>query len=78
MPEGPEVKLISNYLNKKLTGKYIQQINILGGRYIHHDPPKNFKKFADLLPLKVESVNSYGKFIWIEFTNCDKIGRAHV
>ncbi len=71
MPEGPEVKLISNFLDKKLTGKYIQQINILGGRYHNHNPPKNYKKFTDLLPLKVTSVNSYGKFIWFEFSNSD-------
>lgn len=71
MPEGPEVKLITNYLSKKLTGKYIQQFNILGGRYQHHNPPKNFNKFIELLPLKIESVNSYGKFIWMEFSNCD-------
>jgi formamidopyrimidine-DNA glycosylase len=71
MPEGPEVKMISEYLNKKLAGKYIQQFNIHGGRYQAHGPPKNFNKFIELLPLKVESVKSYGKFIWMEFTNSD-------
>lgn len=71
MPEGPEVKLISNYLHKKLAGKYIQQMNILGGRYQHHSSPKNYKKFIDLLPLKVISVKSYGKFIWMEFDKTD-------
>jgi DNA-formamidopyrimidine glycosylase len=71
MPEGPEVKLISNYLNKNLTGKYIQTINILSGRYKHHSVPKNFNNFIKVLPLKVKSVNSYGKFIWMEFLNSD-------
>jgi formamidopyrimidine-DNA glycosylase len=71
MPEGPEVKLITKYLSNRLTNKYIYQMNILDGRYQHHGPPKNFNKFIKLLPLKVLSVNSYGKFIWMEFENCD-------
>lgn len=71
MPEGPEVRMISEYLNKILGGKYIQQFNINGGRYQTHGPPKNFNKFAELLPLKVESVKSYGKFIWMEFSNTE-------
>ncbi len=71
MPEGPEVKIVTDELNKKLRNKYIHQINILGGRYKHHEPPKNYNKFIKLLPLKVQSINSYGKFIWWEFYNCD-------
>lgn len=71
MPEGPEVKLISKYLNKKLANKYIQQIKILGGRYQHHQAPKNYHKFIKQLPLKVLSVNAYGKFIWMEFENTE-------
>jgi formamidopyrimidine-DNA glycosylase len=71
MPEGPEVKIVTDELNKRLANKYINQINILGGRYQHHEPPKNYKQFIKLLPLKVKSINSYGKFIWWEFYNCD-------
>ncbi len=71
MPEGPEVKIVTDELDKKLRNKYIHQINILGGRYQHHEPPKNYNKFIKLLPLKVQSINSYGKFIWWEFYNCD-------
>ena len=71
MPEGPEVKIVTDHLTKKIAGKYIHSIDILGGRYIHHSPPKNFDKIIKLLPLKVTSINSYGKFIWWEFENTD-------
>lgn len=71
MPEGPEVRLVTDQLRKKLVNNKIFNFEILGGRYKNHDPPKNFKKFINLLPLKVKSVNSYGKFIWFEFNNTD-------
>jgi endonuclease-8 len=71
MPEGPEVKLITDELTKRLVGKYITQINILGGRYKTHGPPKNYGEVIKLLPLKIKSVNAYGKFIWWEFKNTD-------
>jgi DNA-formamidopyrimidine glycosylase len=71
MPEGPEVRLVTDHLRKKIVGKYIHSIDILSGRYVHHGPPKNFNKFIQLLPLKVESINSYGKFIWWEFANTE-------
>jgi formamidopyrimidine-DNA glycosylase len=71
MPEGPEVRLITNTLRQKLVGKYIHEMNILGGRYLKHSPPKNYNKFINLLPLKVSSINSYGKFIWWEFEDTE-------
>lgn len=71
MPEGPEVRLITDNIRQKLVGKYIHQMDILGGRYQTHSPPKNYNKFIKLLPLKVLSINSYGKFIWWEFENTD-------
>lgn len=71
MPEGPEVKLITNYLSKKLVGKYIFSIEILSGRYLNHDVPKNYNKFIKLLPIKIKSINAYGKFIWWEFENTE-------
>ena len=71
MPEGPEVRLVTDQLRKKLVNKYIHRLDILGGRYQHHNPPKNYNKFIKLLPLKVQSVNSYGKFIWFEFFNTE-------
>lgn len=71
MPEGPEVRLVTDELAKRLVGKYLMNINILGGRYKKHGPPKNYQKMIELLPLKIQSINAYGKFIWWEFTNTD-------
>lgn len=71
MPEGPEVRLVTDQLRKKLVNNKIYNFEILGGRYQHHDPPKNFKKFINLLPLQVKSIHSFGKFIWFEFNNTD-------
>ena len=33
MPEGPEVKSITDYLNRACRNKTLTDINILGGRY---------------------------------------------
>ena len=71
MPEGPEVRIITDELAKRLVGKYVTNINILGGRYQNHGPPKNYDKIIQLLPLKVQSINAYGKFIWWEFANTE-------
>lgn len=71
MPEGPEVKIITDELRKHIVDKFLYSIDILGGRYQKHDPPKNFQKIINLLPLKITSINAYGKFIWWEFANTD-------
>ena len=71
MPEGPEVKLVTGELATRLVGKYLTNINILGGRYQSHGPPKNFQQISQLLPLKIQSINAHGKFIWWEFANTD-------
>jgi len=71
MPEGPEVKYLTDYLSTNLKGKTLDKITINSGRYQKHDPPKGFSKFIKELPLKVKSINCYGKFIWWEFANSD-------
>ncbi len=71
MPEGPEVKIVTGELSKRLVGKYLTDINILGGRYQTHGPPKNYDKIINLLPLQITRINSYGKFIWWEFANTE-------
>jgi formamidopyrimidine-DNA glycosylase len=75
--------MITDYLRKKLLNKYINSIEIYGGRY-SKKLPKNYNKIINLLqrravafakakgtPLKVYNVNSYGKFIYMEFHNTD-------
>lgn len=71
MPEGPEVRLVTDELAKRLVGKYLTNINILGGRYKTHGPPKNFDKITKILPLKITGIYAYGKFIWWEFANTE-------
>lgn len=71
MPEGPEVKYITNFLNSNIKGKKLEKITINNGRYNKHGPPKGYTKFIKELPLKIESINCYGKFIWWEFENSE-------
>ena len=71
MPEGPEVKYITNYLNGNLKNKTLNEITINSGRYKKNGPPKGYNQFVKLLPLKLKSINCYGKFIWWEFEDTD-------
>jgi len=66
MPEICEVCLTAEILNKKLKGKTLTKIIITGGRY-KKKKPDGYKDFE--LPLKLEKVNSKGKFMWFEFEN---------
>jgi formamidopyrimidine-DNA glycosylase len=69
MPEGPECKLLADGLHKKFKGVTLTNIEIYAGRYKTHGPFKNYNKLIEELPLKIKSVNAYGKFIWFEFEN---------
>jgi formamidopyrimidine-DNA glycosylase len=71
MPEGPECKLLTDGLHKKFKGVTLTNIEIYAGRYKTHGPFKNYNKLISELPLKIISVNAYGKFIWFEFENSD-------
>ena len=66
MPEGPEVKKAVDFLNKELKNKEIIEINFLEGRY-KEKIPENFEKLT--FPLKFESINCKGKFIWFELSS---------
>jgi DNA-formamidopyrimidine glycosylase len=67
MPEGPEVKILTSYLRKILKGTNISRITFIRGRYVKHDPPKNYKKFK--FNCVVSDVRCRGKFIYIIFNN---------
>ncbi len=71
MPEGPEVKYLTNFLNKNLKDKKLISIQINSGRYIKHGPPKGFVDFSNTLPLVIKKINCIGKFMWWEFENSD-------
>ena len=67
MPEGPEVKYLVDSLNKKYKNKFISDINILGGRYKRHKNLVNYEEIKKILPLKILSINSHGKFFYWVF-----------
>ena len=69
MPEGPEVKTITDDLAKKISNKQLLNIEILGGRYKKNGNPEKFDTFVDLLPTKITDVKCKGKFIWFEAKN---------
>ena len=62
MPEGPEVKLYVDKLNKLYSNETIESVNILSGRYLK----KPIDNLSSLSGQKVLSVNCKGKFIWFE------------
>jgi formamidopyrimidine-DNA glycosylase len=64
MPEGIEVKILTECLNTIITGKKINNISFISGRYIKHGVPDGFKAFEKVLPLKIISVGCKGKFIY--------------
>ena len=66
MPEGPEVKIMTQGLQKNLQGKTLNAIVILGGRYLKKSPD-NFLEFNKLLPTKILEIGCKGKFIWFKF-----------
>ena len=68
MPEGPEIKLMTLKL-QKLKNCIVQNIKVLGGRYTRHGNPENFQSFKKALPLKINSVNNKGKFIYFILEN---------
>jgi len=73
MPEGIEIRKFADILRGNLEGHNITKINILKGRYTK----KIFDGYSELekaLPAKVISVNTKGKFTYIELhsTESDK------
>ena len=68
MPEGPEVKKISEYLNDYFRNNRIINIHVLKGRYIIK-PPKTLKPFKERIPLSIHSVKTKGKFIYFLLEN---------
>ena len=68
MPEGPEVKVITEELNYHSSNKLLKNFEVLGGRFIKN-PIENLNEFKENLPLKINSVNCKGKFIWFDLEN---------
>ena len=67
MPEGPEVTIVAENLNKLLKDKYILSYQLTdNGRY-RKKGPDNCIPFGDSLPLKVKKVENKGKLIFFTF-----------
>lgn len=84
MPEGPEVRVLADFICKKLKGKCLQEIKFLGGPYLNHDGEHYViaRRNADGLNVAIESkkvvgaitnVSNKGKFIYILITVLKKV-----
>lgn len=69
MPEIVEVKIMIDDLKKEFKNTTLENLDIVGGRYVRHGKPENYKKFIDNLPAKIIDFNTHGKFIWITLDN---------
>jgi formamidopyrimidine-DNA glycosylase len=63
MPEAAEVKKTVDYLNSVLKDRLITEWIFYSGKYSEEDPD-GYIEFCNALPLKVDSVNCKGKFIY--------------
>ena len=66
MPEGPEVKRNTDFLDRTLAGKTFDKLEILSGRYQTHGPFVGFEKMIGKT-LIVTEVCCKGKFIYFKF-----------
>jgi len=69
MPEVIEVLKYADFLQSKLKGKTITEINVLNGRYKKHGDFENLDQLRAALPQKVKSIQTKGKFLYIQFEN---------
>jgi formamidopyrimidine-DNA glycosylase len=75
MPEGPEVAVMTNFLNKNYKGCILKNIEVLSGRYFIEKKTRKISKSKTInlleemkaeLPLKILSFSCLGKFIYWE------------
>ena len=71
MPEGPEVKVVTDGMNCFFQDRVLIDVDIIGGRYKTHGPPKKYQEFKNGLPLEIEKINCKGKFIWFSFKDSE-------
>jgi formamidopyrimidine-DNA glycosylase len=64
MPEICEVCLTSEILNNKLQDTILLKVTILSGRYAKKSPV-GFTDFIEKLPMRIETIDSKGKFMWV-------------
>ena len=64
MPEGPECRRMGIQLAKRVSGRKLQDIKIVSGRYDKHGPPTGFDKFMEWTPTGIHGAGVHGKFIF--------------
>jgi len=69
MPEGPEVTILRENLDKELKGCELLKIKITSTSRYREKCPDNFTSFEEKLPVKIVNVNSRGKLIYWKFSN---------
>lgn len=66
MPEAAEVKIFTDQLTKEFGGQALQNLEVVGGRFLK-EPIPNIKELN--FPLKKVNFNSKGKFLYWTFGN---------
>lgn len=67
MPEGVEVRVITDQLRKYLTGKRVIRVDVVSGRYLRNGDPEGLSVFRESLPSEFFEINCKGKFTWFRF-----------
>lgn len=70
MPEGPECRIFTSQLNKAFANQSIQNIEIIGGRYLK-EPISKFNQL--IFPLTNTKFDCRGKFLYWQFDNTDEV-----
>ena len=63
MPEGPEVRRFGDDFAKYISGKTLESVAVLSGRYAKKSPA-GLSDFVSRLPLKVVGTGVHGKFLY--------------
>jgi len=71
MPEGPEVKITTEFLDKYLKKGKVVKWDFVGGKYTD-EPPDNYDYLDSNFPLQIKSVSCKGKTICFHITTNEK------
>lgn len=74
MPEIIEVKFYADCIKKYFLKRKLLDIKIIKGRYKTHGPFSNYTNMINELPLKLQNVNTKGKFTYLSFNDNYHIG----
>lgn len=69
MPEIVEVKKYANFINNSLKNQKLLDIKIINGRYKKHKPFEHYQKLLNMLPLKINTFYTKGKFMYVKLKN---------